>query len=313
MKSSNTIPFPYAYFEKRMVKIEDAKISIMMKSVQYGMGWFGGVRGYMSDDMGTLYIFRLDDHIHRFLNSGKILGVSIQYSAEELKKIFIDLTKKNKPKTDVYYRPYAYTDGTDLTPNFARDPDFAFAMYMIPLGDYIPTDQGNSVCVSSWRRVSDNAIPSRAKISGAYVNSALAKQEAVKNGFVEAIELGENGEVTEGSAMNIFIVRNGMLITPSTNSDILEGITRRTIFEIAKDLGIQTKERSVDRSELYVADEVFFSGTGAQVAWISHIDHRRIGNGTMGTVTRQIRDVFFAAVRGKQKAYKKWLTPVKVA
>ena len=311
MKTNDNVPFPFAHFENKTVRIEEAKVSVMTKSMQYGMAWFGGVRGYMSDDGQTINIFRLDEHIHRFLSSAKVLGVSVRYTAEELKKIFIELTKKNRPKTDTYYRPYAYADSVDLSPNFLQNPEFAFALYMIPLGDYLPTDQGNSVCISSWRRVSDNAIPSRAKISGAYVNSALAKQEAVKNGFSEAIELSENGEVTEGSAMNVFIVRNGLLITPSASSDILEGITRRTVFEIAKDLGIQTKERTVDRSELYISDEVFFSGTGAQIAWVSHIDHRRIGTGTIGPVTKQIRDVFFATVRGNNKEYKKWLTQVR--
>lgn len=311
MSPNLNTPFPFAHFEKGTVKIADAKVSIMTKSMQYGMAWFGGVRGYMSEDMTTINIFRLDDHIQRFLNSAKILGVSVGYSAEELRKIFIDLTKKNQPKTDTYYRPYAYADSIELSPNFLHNKEFAFALYMIPLGDYLPTDQGNSVCVSSWRRVSDNAIPSRAKISGAYVNSALAKQEAVLNGFADAIELSETGEVTEGSAMNIFIVRDGVIITPAASSDILEGITRRTVFEFAKDLGISVKERMVDRSELYVADEVFFSGTGAQIAWVSHIDHRRIGTGTIGPITKQIHDVFFSVVRGKNKTYEKWLTKVK--
>lgn len=313
MSSQPTSPFPFAHFENKIVKIESAKVSIMVKSMQYGMAWFGGIRGYMSNDEETIHIFRLDDHIQRFLSSGKILGVSIPYSAEELKKIFIDLTKKNKPKTDTYYRPFAYADSIELSPNFVQNPDFSFALYMVPLGDYLPTDQGNSVCVSSWRRVSDNAIPARAKISGAYVNSALAKQEAVKNGFSDAIVLSESGDVTEGSAMNVFIVRNGILITPSASSDVLEGITRRSVFEIARNLGIQTEERSVDRSELYIADEVFFSGTGAQIAWVSHIDHRKIGTGTMGPITQQIRDSFFSIVRGKNKEYKKWLTSVKIS
>lgn len=311
MSSNLNSPFPFAHFERKTVNIEDAKVSIMSKSMQYGMAWFGGVRGYMSDDMKTINIFRLDDHIQRFLNSAKILGVSIGYSAEELRNIFIELTKKNQPKTDTYYRPYAYADSVELSPNFLENKEFAFALYMIPLGDYLPTDQGNSVCVSSWRRVSDNAIPARAKISGAYVNSALAKQEAVLNGFADAIELSETGEVTEGSAMNIFIVRNGVLITPSTSSDVLEGITRRTVFEIANDLGVPVSERVIDRSELYIADEVFFSGTGAQIAWVSHIDRRRIGAGTIGPITKQIHDIFFSVVRGKNTKYDQWLTKVK--
>lgn len=309
---STQTSFKKAFFKNSVVNIEDANISIMSKVVQYGMGWFGGVRGYMSDDQTHVNIFRLDDHIERFLNSAKILGVSVKYTHEELKKIFIDLTKINSPKTDAYYRPFAFADNTDISPNLLQNPEFAFVLYMLPLGDYLPTDHGNKVGVSSWRRVSDNAIPSRAKISGAYVNSALAKQEAQKNGFSEAIELDEMGQVTEGTAMNLFIVRNGVLTTPSSSSDILEGITRRTVFEIAKDEGIAVSERMVDRTELYVADEAFFCGTGAQVAWISHIDHRRIGSGTIGPITKKIKEIFFETVRGKNENYKKWLTKVKI-
>ena len=305
-------PFKYSFFKDRVVDIEDAKISIMSKVVQYGMGWFGGVRGYISDDSSHVNIFRLDDHIERFLNSAKILGVNVKYTHDEIKKIFLDLTKENSPSTDTYYRPFAYADNTDISPNLLQNPEFAFALYMLPLGDYLPTDQGNKVCVSSWRRVSDNAIPSRAKISGAYVNSALAKQEAQKNGFSEAIELDEAGQVTEGTAMNLFIVRNGVLITPASSSDILEGITRRTVFEIAKNENIPVSERAVDRTELYVADEAFFCGTGAQVAWISHIDHRRVGSGTAGPITKIIKETFFDVVRGKSDKYKHWLTKVKI-
>lgn len=309
---SSTTSFKKAFFIDKVVSIEDANISIMAKVVQYGMGWFGGVRGYMNSDNTAINIFRLDDHIDRFLNSAKILGVSIKYDKTEVKDIFMKLVKLNCPNVDTYFRPFAFAENTDISPNFLQNPVFSFALYMMPLGDYIPTDKGNSVCVSSWRRVSDNAIPSRAKISGAYVNSALAKQEAIKNGFSEAIELDEAGQVTEGTAMNLFIVRNGTLITPASSSDILEGITRRTVFEIANNEGIPVVERAVDRTELYVADEAFFCGTGAQIAWISEVDHRSIGSSKMGQITDKIRNVFYGAVRGKLPKYKKWLTTIKV-
>ncbi|MFO0703470.1 MAG: branched-chain amino acid transaminase [Patescibacteria group bacterium] len=309
---SSSAPLKYSYFQDKIVPVEEAKISIMSKVVQYGMGWFGGVRGYISKDGSHIYIFRLDDHIERFLSSARILGVSIKYSKEELKEIFKELTVKNSPVSDTYYRPFAYSDSTDMSPSLLQSPVFAFSLYMLPLGDYLPTNEGNSVCVSSWRRISDNAIPSRAKLSGAYVNSALAKYEAAKNGFVEAIELDEAGHVTEGTAMNLFIVRNGKLITSSASSDILEGITRRTVFEIAKDNGIETVERQIDRTELYVSDEAFFCGTGAQIAWISQIDHRKVGNGKMGKITETIRDQFYSAVRGENVKYEKWLTKIKL-
>jgi branched-chain amino acid aminotransferase len=219
MSTRDSKPFPYAFFGGMQTPIEKAQISIMSKVVQYGLGWFGGVRGYISTDKKSINIFRLEDHIKRFLNSSKVLGVQIKYDAEQLKKNLLDLININRPQTDTYFRPFAYADSTELSPNFAQNSTFDFALYMVPLGDYIDTTKGNSVCVSSWRRVSDNAIPSRAKLAGSYVNSALAKQEAIKNGFVESIMLSETGEVTEGSAMNLFIVRDGKLITPSSTSD----------------------------------------------------------------------------------------------
>lgn len=310
--STPSQPYPYAYFKTAVVPIAEAQISIMSKVVQYGLGWFGGIRGYISADKTELHLFRLDDHVTRFLQSAAILGVSIPYSHAELKDIIVDLTARNHPKVDTYFRPFAFSDSTDLSPSLIQNPVFAFALYMMPLGDYLPTTTGNAVCVSSWRRPSDNAIPSRAKISGAYVNSALAKQEAVKNGFAEAIMLDEQGQVTEGTAMNLFVVRNGTLITPAASSDILEGITRRTVFQIAHDLGIPTQERAVDRSELYVSDEAFFCGTGAQIAWIDSIDRRAIGSGVMGPITRRISDVFYATVHGTHDAYRHWLTSVPV-
>jgi branched-chain amino acid aminotransferase len=304
--------FQKAFFKNDIVDIDLAKISIMSRVVQYGMGWFGGVRGYMSADGKRINIFRLRDHIDRFLNSAKILGVTVSHDQGEIEKIFVDLVTANKPNTDTYFRPFAFSDVTDITPNFMQDTPFVFALYMLPLGDYIATDKGNSACVSTWRRLSDNAIPSRAKVSGAYVNSSLAKQEAVINGFAEAVELDESGHVTEGTAMNLFIVRDGILVTPSASSDILEGITRKTIIKIAKDMGIETSEREVDRTELYVADEAFFCGTGAQIAWIDTIDRRLVGDGRMGIVTSKIRKVFFDLVRGNVDRYMSWLTTIEV-
>lgn len=312
MKPNTHKPFPLAFFEGHVVPVSQAQVSVMSKGLQYGMAWFGGIRGYMSDDKKAINLFRLEDHIKRFEQSGRILNVTLPYSQSQIKDIVVDLVKKNQPDTDIYIRPFAYANSTELSPNFIHNPEFAFALYMLPLGDYLPTDTGNSVCVSSWRRPSDNAIPVRAKLSGAYINSALAKQDAVKNGFTEAIELNEAGEVTEGTAMNIFIARNGTLITPPVSSDVLEGITRASVIEIAQNINIPVLERPVDRSELYIADEAFFCGTGAQIAWISHIDHRTIGEGTMGPITNTVKKVFFEAARGKIELYKKWLTQVAI-
>ncbi len=313
MAHLKTESFPYAYFEGKIVPIEDAKVSIMTNALQYGTGIFGGIRGYYNPEKGFISLFRLEDHFQRFVNSLKVIGVSLEVSKEDLIKITLDLTKKNNPQTDTYFRPFAYAGSLNLSPNLERDNIFAFAEYMMPLGDYIPTDKGISVMVSSWRRISDNAIPSRAKITGGYINSALAKKEANQNGHEEAIFLSENGHVAEGSAMNFFIVRDGVLITPGKSEDILEGITRRTVLKLAKDLGIPVEERAIDRSELYVSDEAFFSGTGAQIAWIQMIDHRTIGDGKRGEITGKIQDLFFRVVRGNEPQYESWCTTLDVS
>lgn len=313
MSHLTTTSFPHAFFEGKVVPIEEAKVSIMTNALQYGTGIFGGIRGYYNKEKGFISLFRLEDHFQRFVNSLKVIGVSLEYSKEDLIKITVDLTKKNNPQADTYYRPFAYAGSLNLSPNLERDNTFAFAEYMIPLGDYLPTDKGISVMVSSWRRISDNAIPSRAKITGGYINSALAKKEANQNGHEEAIFLSEDGHVAEGSAMNFFMVRDGVLITPSKSSDILEGITRRTVLALAKDLGIPVEERTIDRSELYVADEAFFSGTGAQVSWIQKVDHRMVGNGTRGEITGKIQDLFFSVVRGNESKYDSWCTKLDIS
>jgi len=312
MAHLETSSFPYAFFHGKVVPIEDAKVSIMTNALQYGTGIFGGIRGYYNKKEGYISIFRIEDHFKRFMSSLKIIGVGLEYDAKKLVDITLDLTRKNAPKTDTYYRPFAYAGSPNLSPNLERDNVFDFAEYMMPLGDYIPTDKGVTVCVSSWRRISDNAIPSRAKITGGYINSALAKKEANQNGYDEAIFLSEDGHVAEGSAMNFFMVRDGILITPPKSDNILEGITRRTVLAIASDMGVPIQERAIDRSELYVADEAFFSGTGAQIAWISHIDTRSVGNGKRGEIAGSIQDFFFRIVRGNEKKYDSWCTKLEV-
>lgn len=310
IKTTKAEFFPYTFFEGKVIPTEDAKVSIMTNALQYGTGFFGGIRGYYDAQKGYLSLFRLDDHITRFLSSAKILGVTMEYTHEALKKIILDLVRKNKPKTDCYIRPFGYAGSINLAPNLARDNVFNFSCYMIPLGDYIPTESGISVAVSSWRRISDNMIPPRAKISGTYINSALAKLDAAQKGCVEAILLNEDGLVSEGSAMNLFIVRDNTLITNTVVDNILEGITRRTIIQLAQDLKIPVVERSINRTELYIADEAFFTGTGAQVAWISEIDGRKIGLGKKGSNTAKIQKHFFDVVRGKIKKYDSWCTKI---
>ena len=307
-----TNAFPYAFFSGKVVPIEKASVSIMTNALQYGTGIFGGIRGYYNKNGSFLSIFRLSDHYRRFLNSINIIGVSIDFSHRELVDLTINLAKKNKPLTDAYFRPFAYASSLNLSPNLNSDSKFAFGLYMIPLGEYLPVDKGLSVMVSSWRRISDNAIPARAKVTGAYINSALARKEANDRGFDEAIFLTDDGHVSEGSAENLFIIRDGILTTPPKTDDILEGITRRTVLQLAKDNHIPVEERKIDRTELYIADEAFFSGTGGQVSWISKIDGRKIGHGKKGKVSSLLQDLFFKIVRGDEPKYSKWCTKLKM-
>ncbi len=307
---ANLKNFPYIFFNNQFVKAEEAKVSVMTNALQYGTAVFGGIRGYFNQKGNFISLFRIDDHLNRLLQALNILGVPFNYTHRQLKEIIIKLVKKNRPKTDIYLRPFAYAANLGLTPTLNSNEPFAFTVYMIPLGDYLPTHKGLSVCVSSWRRIADNAIPSRAKIAGGYINSALAKAEAVNQGFDEAIFLNQEGHVAEGSAENIFLVKNGVLITPAVSEEILEGITRRSLIQIANDLNIPVEERVVDRSELYVCQEAFFAGTGVQIAWIASIDKRQVGNGQRGKITSRLQDLYFQILRGNEPRYEKWCTKI---
>jgi branched-chain amino acid aminotransferase len=304
--------FKYAFFDCKLTPIEEAKVSIMTNALQYGTAIFGGIRGYISHDQKYISVFRIKDHYERFFRSHNILNVKSKYSVEQMIDITVDLISKNKANSDIYLRPFGYTADLELSPNLFKFNKFDFFIYMIPLGDYLPTDKGLKVKVSSFRRIEDNAIPSRSKASGGYINSALARAEVAELGYDEAIFLTEKGNIAEGSAENIFIVRDGVIVTPSKADNILEGITRKTILEIAKDLKIPVEERSIGRSELYVADEAFFSGTGVQIAWIESVDNRKISNGKLGSITQKIQTKFFDIVRGKDENYSKWLTKIKI-
>ncbi|MBI5030767.1 MAG: branched-chain amino acid transaminase [Chloroflexi bacterium] len=297
----------WAFLEGKFVPIEDAKISIMSQVVNYGIGAFGGLRGYWNEDKQQIYVFRIQDHLRRMLNSLKLFANTISFSTDDLQKIILDLLRREGYHEDVYIRPLVYNATEDITPRL-YDVEFRFACFTRPLGNYISLDV--RACTSSWRRIEDNVLPSRGKITGGYINSAFAKSEAHWNGYDEAIVLNQDGHVAEGSAMNLFIVRHGKLITPPVSDNILEGITRGSVLQLAHDLGVETVERSIDRTELYVADEVLFCGTGAQVAAVTEIDHRKVGTGKMGPVGQKLQDAYFSIVRGKNAKYADWLTPV---
>lgn len=302
---------PYAYFEGEFVPADEAKVSIATHALQYGTGAFGGIRGYLDVSEETINIFRLPDHTRRLMNSGKMLRANLDLDADGLAGVIQELVSRNNPKSDVYIRPFIYKAGLELTPSLRGIRD-SLAVYMIAFGDYFALDKPLRVMVSSWVRLTDNIIPSRGKITGGYINSSLAKDQADEAGYDDALLLNTNGKIAEGSGANLFLVRDGTLITSPINSDILEGITRRSILMFARDAGIPVEEREIDRSELYVADEAFFCGTGAQVAAIGEIDGRPVGDGKRGPITEKIQDIFFSLVRGRDKTYESLLTKVPV-
>jgi branched-chain amino acid aminotransferase len=301
--------FPWAYFEGGFVPVAEARLPIGCHAVQYGQGAFGGIRGYLDQDGSTINIFRLPDHFRRFVQSATLIKVTLPGPAEALAELATELTRQNAPGGDVYYRPFAYDEGEGLGPLLGGR---GFAIYMLPAGDFVP-QTGLAVMVSSWRRVTDNAIPARGKISGAYVNSALAREDARVSGFDDAIVLNERGKVAEASVANLVLVRGGTLITPATSGDILEGITRRTLLQLARDMALPVEEREVDRTELYVADEIFVCGTGAQLAPVVSVDRRPVGAGQPGPIAAALRRRFMDIVRGRAPEYAGWLTPVPVA
>ncbi|NLK08531.1 MAG: branched-chain amino acid transaminase [Firmicutes bacterium] len=302
----------YAYFEKDFVPLEDAKINVMTHAFLYGTACFEGIRAYWSEEEEQLFVFRMKEHYERIIQSCKILRIDPKYSVDELCEITLELLRRNGDRQDVYIRPVFYKS-THAIGVKLDGLDDGFLVFAIPFGDYLDMDRGLKARVSSWRHLEDNMIPMRAKINGAYVNAALAKDEALQDGYDEAIFLASDGHVSEGSAENLFIVRNGKLITTTVTADILEGITRNTVMQIAlEELDIPVVERPIDRTELYVADEAFFVGTGAQVCPIAEIDHRPIGDGSIGPISRQIQNYYFDVVLGKVDKYRTWCAEVYV-
>jgi len=302
----------HAFFEGRIVPFAEATVSIGAHALQYGTGAFAGIRGYLDDDGETVNIFRLRDHTARLLNSGKLLRAELPFDRDSLADVIVSLVEANAPTTDVYLRPFIYKPAVALTPRLRGLGD-ELAVYMMPMGDYLSLDRGQRAIVSSWVRIPDNAIPSRGKITGSYINSALVKDEAEEKGGDEGIVLNTAGKVAEGSGCNIFIVRNGVLTTPPITSDVLEGITRRSVITMAQDAGIPVEQREIDRTELYLAEEAFFCGTGVQIAWIETVDGRPVGDRTLGPITSTIRETFFDTVRGRGSRYADWVTPVRRA
>lgn len=298
------------FYKGNYVPFKEATITLGNVSFLYGLSLFSGCRGHWNDKENQLYLFRMDEHYKRLTKGANMTHMKnfLNKSYEEFKSNLVELCKINGIKQDTYIRVNLFYTDEAIGPKFIGYNDDMNA-YLFPLGDYVPTG-GMKCMTSSFERVSDNSIPARLKVNGAYVNTAFAKTEAVENGFDEAIVLDRFGHAVEGSAENLFIVRDGILITPSTASDILEGITRKSVIEIAKNEGIQVIERDIDRTELYFADEIFLTGTGAKVSPVTEIDRRPINGGKVGEISQKIQDIYFKAVKGELPEYKNWLTAV---
>jgi branched-chain amino acid aminotransferase len=305
---------PLAFFKGNFVDIKNANVNIQTHALHYGTAVFEGIRGNWNTKNDSMIIFRLREHYERLIRGTRILLIDIPYDVDELCDITTDLVHKSGYKQDVYIRPIAYKSAEKIANLKLPELENDFALMIIPFGDYIDSTRAINCCTSSWRRLDDTNIPPRVKISGNYVNSILAKTEAVLAGFDEAIILNQSGSVSEGSGENLFIVNDGEITTPPLSDNNLDGITRNCVFEIAKqELGIGIKEKTIFRSELYLADEVFLTGTAAHITPVGQLDKRTIGTGETGQITTKIQNLYSDIVRGNNSKYLDWCTSVQIS
>ena len=296
----------HVFFEGKIVPFEEAKVSVGTHALNYGTAVFGGIRGYWNNEKKKLYIFRPYDHYRRLLNSGRMMNMAIPYDEEGLIQLTLDLVRTEGWQTDIYIRPLIYKADLGIGVRLHNLKD-ELTIFSMPFEQYVKNDTNAHVTISSWRRLDDNMIPARGKVSGAYANSALIKTDAVLSGFDEALVLNQDGHISEGSAMNLFLVRDNVVITPPVTDNILEGITRKTAMDLAKnELSLPVVERSIDRTELFICDELFMTGSAAEIVAITRVDHRQVGRGEMGPVARQIREMFDDVVRAKNPKYAHW-------
>ena len=297
------------HFGGKYIPLADARVSILTHALHYGTGVFEGIRAHWEESAQELFVLRPREHFERWKRNCGVLRIEVPLSPEELCAVTLELMRRNEFRTNVYIRPIAYKCAERI--GVAPDEQDAFAIVAVPFGEYLHAEKGLHAGVSSWRRIEDNAIPARAKICGAYANSALASDEARRSGFDEAILLDENGHVAEGATCNLFMARKGKLITPPVTDNVLEGITRDCVMTLAaRELGIEVVERSIDRSELYVCDELFLTGTAVGLAPVVRVDHRPVGDGAIGPLTRRLVQLYFDATRGHLPVYRKWLMGV---
>ncbi len=299
-----------AFFHDRVLPYAEAKLGLLTHAFNYGTGVFAGIRGYFNQDEGKLFVFRLADHVRRLHESSRLLRMNLALSEEATAAALLDLLRAEGLRQDCYIRALAfYSDEVIGVRLHGLTP--VLAAVAVPFGLYIDKAEGAHCTVSSWRRPDDNVIPPRGKITGSYINSALAKSDAELSGFDEAILLNRDGHVSEGSGENIFLIRRGIAVTPSLDQSVLEGITRRSLITLLRDeLGLTVEERPVERGEIFLADEIFLTGTAAQITAVTRIDHRPVGTGQMGSVTTRLRSLFFDVVRGRSPKYRSWCTLV---
>jgi len=297
-----------AFFRGDYVLLKDANVNIMTHALHYGTGVFEGIRGNWNEEKGVVNIFRLREHYERLLRGCRLLMLDIPYTADQLCEITVELVERNAHQQDIYIRPLAYKSAELVANLKLQDLASDFTLITVPFGNYLGSDTLRC-CTSSWRRVDDPMIPARLKISGIYVNSILAKTEATLSGFDEAIILNHDGHVCEGSGENIFVIADGKMITPSLEDNVLPGITRDTVIQLAHgELGLDLIERSIDRSELYLADEVLLSGTAAHLTPVVELDSRPIGDGKPGPISTKLQEMYFEIVVGRNPKYMHWCT-----
>ena len=306
-----TAPGEIVYFDGRFVAQAEAKVPITTHAFNYGTGCFEGIRAYWSPRQERLNVVRLPEHAERLLRSAHILHLEPPpgLTVERVGEIVVDLLARNEYREDVYVRPILYKSGATIKVTLSGISS-DLCIYTLPFGDYLDIRSGLRVMISAWRRIDDNSIPSRAKPTGAYLNAALASDEARARGFDEAIMLTGDGHVSEASSSNLFLVEQGVLVTPQATDDVLVGITRDCVLALARERGLQVEVRRVDRSELLAADEAFLAGTGVQIAPVTEVDGRTIGGGGLGPVTRELQDAYLKVVRGETDEWQEWLTPV---
>jgi branched-chain amino acid aminotransferase len=298
-----------AYFEGDFVALGDARVNIMTHAFMYGTAVFEGIRAYWNEDQGVLYGLKVREHMERIRRNAGMLLMTGLPPVDELVRIVVETVRRNGFREDVYIRPAFYKSSRAVGVRL-HNLEHDLCVFSLPFGNYIDIDMGVRLMTSSWRRNADDALPARGKIVGGYVNMAFQKSEAELNGFDEALVLTNDGHASEASAANMFVVRDGVLITPTVTDDILEGVTRRAVFELADVLGLPVEVRSISRSEIYIADEMFLCGTGVQMSPVIELDHRPVGAGKVGPITRRITDAYFDAGRGRDPRFASWLTPI---